>query len=103
MNGPYATEKDAAAEAMPRAIRDLRVANRVRSGDPERIVATTVMGYLDDAMAAASVQLGDFDRRIVAWLCGYEPTTVQVVLGLVGRAFESGRRSAPTASTETGR
>lgn len=103
MNGPYASERDAAAAAMPRAVRDLYATGQVRSGDPDRIVATTVMGHVAEVMAAAGVQLGAFVRRIVAWVCGFEPTTVQVFLGLIGRAYESGRRSAVTGSTGTGR
>jgi hypothetical protein len=30
--------------------------------------------------------------RILAWLAGWEPETVQVVVGLIGRAAQGGRR-----------
>jgi hypothetical protein len=92
-SGPYESEVEAAAEPMPRAVRDLHVAGRVRSGDPERLVATTVMGHAAETLAAAGVELGAFDRRIVAWACAtWEPTTVQVLLGVVARAHAAGRR-----------
>jgi hypothetical protein len=93
VNGPYQSERDAAAEPMPRAVRALHDDSRVRSGDPDRLVATCVMGHMADTLAAAGVELGAFDRRIVAWLCGYEPATVQVVLGLVARAHAAGREA----------
>jgi hypothetical protein len=90
-NGPYADETEAAAEPMPRAIRDLHRAGRVRSGDPERIVSTAVMGFVADAMAAAGVELGDYDRRILAGLARGEQAAAQVIIGLITRAYESGR------------
>lgn len=43
-----------------------------------------------NAIRAAGVRLGDFDLRIVEWLCGLEPSTVQVVIGLIGRAHQAG-------------
>jgi hypothetical protein len=42
------------------------------------------------AIRDAGVKLGDFDVRVVEWLCGLEPSTVQVVIGLIGRAHEAG-------------
>lgn len=42
------------------------------------------------AIRNAGVKLGDFDVQIVEWLCGLEPSTVQVVIGLIGRAHQAG-------------
>lgn len=95
MSGPYTSEAQAACEPMPRAIRDLHDTGRIRSGDPDRLRATTVMNHTADALTAIGVELGAFDRRIVTWMCStWEPTAVQVVLGLVSRAHVAGRRSS---------
>ena len=42
-----------------------------------------------EACAAAGVHLGAYDRRILAWLAGFEPQTVAVVAGIILRAGES--------------
>jgi hypothetical protein len=36
------------------------------------------------------VELGAFDVRILNWLAGYEAATVQVVIGLISRAYAAG-------------
>ncbi len=90
MNGPYATEAAVLAEPMPREIRALHDAGDVRSGDPDRIAAKTAWRHLHAACRDAGVELGDFDRRTLAWLCGWEETTVQVVIGLIVRAHAAG-------------
>jgi hypothetical protein len=95
--GPYATEAQALAAPLPRAVAGLHDAGRVRSGDPDRTVHTTKLAALTGACEAAGVELGDFDRRIVGWLAGYEPATVQVLIGLIGRAHTAGQRAAPAA------
>ncbi len=41
---------------------------------------------LTDACAAAGVELGAYDRRILRWLAGWEPTTCAVVAGIIARA-----------------
>lgn len=45
---------------------------------------------LADACSAAGVQLGAYDRRILAWLAGWEPQTCAVVAGLISRANLAG-------------
>jgi hypothetical protein len=42
--------------------------------------------YVTDALAAAGIELGAYDERIAVWLAGFEPETVQVVTGWIGRA-----------------
>lgn len=41
-----------------------------------------------DACARAGVQLGEYDRRIIAWLAGWEPATCAVVAGIILRAAD---------------
>jgi hypothetical protein len=44
---------------------------------------------LDEACEAAGVEIGDYDRRILGWLAGYEPAMCAVVAGLVSRAHRA--------------
>ena len=48
---------------------------------------------LCEALAAAGVELGAYDHKIVEWLAGWEPTTCAVIASLIGRAHEAGRTS----------
>ena len=86
MNGPYATEADAAREELPRQVAALHAAGVVRSGDPDRIVHDTQLRAMHEACERAGLRLGDYDRRILRWLARWEPTTVQVIIGLILRA-----------------
>ncbi len=45
-------------------------------------------------LAAAGVDTGEYDDRIISWLAGWEPETVAVIAGLIGRAYEAGREAA---------
>jgi len=90
MSGPYDTELEALVEPMPRELRALRDSGRVRSGDPDRLVMGTVYRHIVEACDAAGVELGEFDRRTLAWLAGWETATAQVVIGLIVRAHASG-------------
>lgn len=85
--GPYDTERQALDEPLGQAVRSLHDTGQVRSGDPDRLVRGTVLDHLTDACAAAGVELGDYDRRVLAWLAGgVETAVVQVVIGLITRA-----------------
>ena len=55
-----------------------------------RDVGATIHNALIDACKAAGVELGNFDHRILLWLCRYEPPTVQVLIGLIERSHHSG-------------
>lgn len=46
------------------------------------------LAILTDALAAAEVTPGEYDRRIVSWLAGWEPTTAVVVAGIIRRAAD---------------
>ena len=52
------------------------------------------LAYLREACDQASVTLGAFDARILAWLAGWEPETCAVVAGLVTRANAAGLNAA---------
>lgn len=79
--GPYEHEVEARREPMPTAVGAESVAvtrNWLR------------LTALLEACERSGVELGAFDRRILSWLAGYEAETVQVVVGLVERAYEAG-------------
>jgi hypothetical protein len=38
------------------------------------------------AAALSGVELGSYDKRIIEWLAGWEPSTVAVICGLISRA-----------------
>jgi hypothetical protein len=89
--GPYELEQDTYSEPMPRTVRQLySIPGYIHSGDPERHIHRTVFAALTDALRAAGVELGTYDRRIVAWLAGWEPSAVQVLIGLITRAHAAG-------------
>jgi hypothetical protein len=46
---------------------------------------------LAEACVAAGVELGAYDRRTLAWLSQWEPTTVAVIAGVMTRAHAAGR------------
>ena len=81
--GPYQTERQAAGAA--------RAVHTAAGG-----VSTTAGNHqmLTQACAAARVQLGDWDRRVLAWLAGWEPATCAVVAGLICRAAAPPPRAA---------
>lgn len=89
MNGPYETEADALAGPVGQEIRALHDTGRVEPGDPHRLVIGMQLRYLEDACAAAGVELGAFDRRTLSWLAGREASMVQVIVGLILRAGDS--------------
>ncbi|WP_322770364.1 hypothetical protein [Frankia sp. Cr1] len=88
--GPYQTEAQARAEAMPRAVVALHAVNRM-GGE-------AVLHHLLAACSAAGVDLGDYDSKILRWLAEmWETETVQVIIGLIARSHAAGRAHAATA------
>jgi len=85
--GPYQSEREAAG-----AVRAIHAA---APGIP---LAAGNHQMLTQACAAARVQLGDWDRRILAWLAGWEPSTCAVVAGLIWRAAGAAPSSSPPAA-----
>jgi hypothetical protein len=59
---------------------------------------------LDLACEAAGVEAGEYDKRILEWVSGFEDSACAVFAGLITRAYEAGKaaRSAGAATGETG-
>lgn len=74
--GPYATEREAIADA--RDVLDLPPSVEMWN----RASAAKVRA----ACVAAGVDLGNYDERIIDWLSRWEPQAVQVIVGLISRA-----------------
>jgi hypothetical protein len=72
MTGPFESEREA-REAMRGQYEPTSEGNRQ---------------LLLNAVNAAGVALGAYDRRIVGWLAGWEPQTCAVIAGLIARAAE---------------
>ena len=70
--------------------------------DTARVVIDSPLGSwdaasqrrLEDACAAAGVQLAGYDRQIVAWMSTWEPWVVVVICGLISRAHQAGKASS---------
>ena len=75
MNGPYETERQALDDC--RAVYDAMHAN------PGQMQPLN-WAILEDA--CRGVELGEYDRRIIAWLAGSEPQVCQVIAEIVRRA-----------------
>lgn len=84
MPGPYDTEAQAHTD----------VAAAVDFGLPARgFTGSPLRAYLTASLVESGVELGEYDARIVDWLAGWEPATVQVIVGWVTRAHAAGRSS----------
>jgi len=92
MVGPYQTETDTYSEPMPTAVSALHSTSQVRTGDPDHLVRDTTMRHVTIACQDAGVELGEFDHRKLSWLAETDTAAVQVVIGLISRANEGGRR-----------
>ena len=82
--GPYQSSSDADNDADEMAIRVSGKHVPAPSAYELRYVA------LVNACTRAGVELGVFDERILCWLSRWEPSTVQVVVGLISRANRAG-------------
>lgn len=83
-HGPFATLQEAEATAAVRAIY-----GKVRDpGSPRGLMRELSSALILDACEAAGVELGDQDRRTIAWLGNWEPYVCQVIAGLIHRAAE---------------
>jgi hypothetical protein len=81
MPGPYDTEAQALADLATAVTSDPPAAGAQH--EPLR-------AYLTAALVESGVELGEFDARIVDWLTGWEPATVQVIAGWTMRSNASG-------------
>ena len=79
--GPLETERQ--ARELP-AVRAVYAAFGADPGPGKMTPHNLAM--LEGACEAAGLELGAYDRRILAWLAGWEPQTCAVVAGLITRA-----------------
>lgn len=86
VTGPFETEREAARFARG-------LGGPLRDGWPI-LSAEQNRQMLTRACDAAGVTLGAYDRRILAWVAGFEDSTCAVVAGLITRAYEAGQRSS---------
>lgn len=96
--GPYETEQDTYQEPMPARVREIQQRN-FRSDlveTSQRESRQAKFAGLIEACRDAGVEIGAYDRRFLGWLAGYEPSTVQVVIGLITRAHAAGWGAATT-------
>ena len=89
--GPYQTSAEARENA---AVQEIYAAFRADPGLGRMALHTNAM--LVDACVMAGVELGAFDRRMLAWLSGFEPETCAVIAGLITRAHAAGRARPST-------
>jgi hypothetical protein len=91
--GPFETEQQARETPAARGVHEaFRADPGAGKMHPHNLAVLTAA--LDDA----GVTLGDFDRRIVSWLAGWEPATVVVVAGLIRRAAMPSRPAGQLAA-----
>jgi hypothetical protein len=86
VSGPVETERDALQLPQVQDIYDAARATRGRRS----VMAECSHQMLCEALAAAGVELGAYDHRIVTWLAGYEPQAVAVIAGWIERAHQAG-------------
>ncbi|HUK73793.1 MAG TPA: hypothetical protein VLW50_34460 [Streptosporangiaceae bacterium] len=89
MSGPFETEQQ--ARELP-AVRAVHEACAAAPGVGRMAPHNKQM--LEDACTDAGVAAGAYDRRILAWLAGWEPQTCAVIAGLITRAHAAAPRSA---------
>ena len=73
-------------EAQARELPEVRAIRAAWRSNPARRPDADNARLITEACDRAGVELGAFDRRIVAWLAGFEATTCAVVAGLISRA-----------------
>ncbi len=87
MTGPFDTEQQ--ASALP----EVRAITALPPGTGQWKAASR--GMLTEALAAAGVELGVYDWRILSWLAGWEDATCAVVAGWITRAAARDRKGGP--------
>jgi len=86
VTGPFETEAEVLA--LP-AVQAIRAASRAV---PFRPVDAHNARLITEACDRTGVVLGAYDRRIVAWLAGWEPQTCAVIAGMISRAAAAAAR-----------
>jgi hypothetical protein len=80
--GPYETEREA---------RSLPAVSTVRDLEPVSPQAHRNHRLLCEESAAAGIELGAYDHRVLTWLAGWEPQTCAAIAGLIARAAAGAR------------
>ncbi len=84
MNGPFETDREVTQTPQVQAVyAAFDAAPGVGRMAPHNLVMLTA------ACDGAGVVLGAYDRRILAWLAGWEPQTCAAVAGLITRARQA--------------
>jgi hypothetical protein len=86
--GPYQSERDTWSELLPARVRK-ELHSRLGQ-DLTGLSYDISLSHLLASCESAGIELGAFDRSVLDWLAGWEPSTVQVVIGLVARAYAAG-------------
>jgi hypothetical protein len=103
VHGPYDSRTQAFADAAP-------LNDALRAADPgpgpmtDEIRAARLrvrVEYLTGALVDAGVEMGEYDKRIAAWLADWETETLQVLVGWIERAAAGHRAASPDAPAET--
>ena len=89
--GPFETEAQARQNA---AVQEIHAAFRADPGVGK--MAPLSLALLVDACVMSGVELGAFDRRVLAWLSNWEAETAVVVAGIITRAHAAGRTRPST-------
>jgi hypothetical protein len=79
VSGPYQTQREATD-----AVRHI-------TGGPAGSWDEASRQLLEDARAAAGVELGAYDRQILAWASTWEPWVCAVIAGIIRRAGKAGQ------------
>jgi hypothetical protein len=91
--GPYGTERDTYDSPLTVALDTNRCG--CESSTEHRIAVRDLqLQHLIATCDDRGVALGAYDVKILTWLAGYEAATVQVVIGVISRAYAAGRRDA---------
>lgn len=107
VHGPYDTDTAAMRDAahVNQAARDHRYPPaEMHALTPFHSVARIPVadrineGLLLAALGGAGVELGAYDRRIIGWFAGWEPSIVQVVIGWIERAHAAGHGAGNLAA-----
>ena len=82
--GPFDTER--VASMASRAHERMKVEHRPGTLSEENA------NVFREAIGTAAIEIGDHDQNVLAWLAGWEPSTVNAIAGMLTRAYLSGRQ-----------
>lgn len=88
-SGPFQSERQALA-----AVRDISAAFDADPGPGK--MRPLIYAMLTQACDQAGVELGEFDKSVLAGLANHEAPRMVSVAGIITRAYQSGRHSSET-------